>query len=412
MTRRSVCTGLLAVVGWGSLSVTTRSLEPIELRLTALEDSSSYLVYRYEAVSPSTATQGVAALLLDVSASAGTPSSTLPATGYFLNGPAITPLAVTPHAEVGPISPTNWGSALRRTAILTWGGANGDIYDNDSIAPGDTLTGLGIRSSFLPGIRQVGAVPTWQSCCTESWGTEEENPTRQHRNPDYFAVYSTTVAPRYAPDEVTLDVLRSQRAAVCSDPLWIDDAPVCAELADSLAAADARLASGDNAGAGTALEGVLAILDAEREPTGPIENNAYWLLRLNTDHVLGTIPGAGDVATGSATGGVTPNGTVTSVVTSTQLNGGDGAQRQKPTPSPRPTRTKGQSSAKQATDQGLPADNVHDGRPPTAGPALVGCTPKTRKPPGPEVLGALSKKPATTYSPTGRPRQYHPRCGA
>jgi hypothetical protein len=36
---------------------------------------------------------------------------------------------------------------------------------------------------------------------------------------------------------------------------------------------------------------VLAILDAEREPAGPIEDNAYWLLRLNTAHVLSTIPG-------------------------------------------------------------------------------------------------------------------------
>ena len=315
MTRRIAFFRLFSLVGWSASSF-VQSLEPVELVAYAVDDSSAYLVYRYYAANHPASAGGISAILLDVSASPGTPSSTLPATGRFINGPAITPLAVAPHAEVGPISPANWLATLRRTAALRWSGATGGVYDNDSIAPGDTLAGLGIRSTFLPGVVSVSSVPTYQACCSEPWGTEEENPTRQHRDKDEFAVTATTVAPRYAPVEITLDIVQSQTSTVCTDPLWIDDSPLCTELIDSLDAADTRLASGDNTGARTALEGVLAILDAQREPTGPIEDNAYWLLRLNTEHVLDSIVGAGDVATGSGTGGA-----LDSVATNSQPRG-------------------------------------------------------------------------------------------
>jgi hypothetical protein len=171
-----------------------------------------------------------------------------------------------------------------------WYGLNGGIADADSIAPADTLR-VGVRTSYHPAVRQVSAVPTWQSCCAEPWGDSITNPNRQHRDPDEFAVPSYAVVPGYHASEVTLDLLQSQLSAVCDEPLWIDDTPLCTELTDSLDATESRLASDDNTGARAALEGVLAILDAEREPAGPIENNAYWLLRLNTAHVLSTIPG-------------------------------------------------------------------------------------------------------------------------
>jgi hypothetical protein len=92
-------------------------------------------------------------------------------------------------------------------------------------------------------------------------------------------------------EEVDLDLLQSQLVDVCDDPLWIDDSPLCTELTDSLDATESRLGSSDNAGARAALEGVLTILGAEREPSGPIEDNAYWLLHLNAAYILSTIPG-------------------------------------------------------------------------------------------------------------------------
>jgi hypothetical protein len=41
-----------------------------------------------------------------------------------------------------------------------------------------------------------------------------------------------------------------------------------------------------------ALLGVLSTLDTNREPAGPVQPNAYWLLKVNTERVLRTIPGA------------------------------------------------------------------------------------------------------------------------
>ena len=305
---------------WPLVAVTSprQDLAGVDLQLVEIADSGSYFVYRYELTNPSASTWGLSSVDVRIPASSGTPP-TLATTGEIFDLTA-SGGAVDPHAEVGPIAPAGWIVILSRDATVTWALPSGIRKSFDSLAPGQMHDSLGLRSSYLPGITEVRAEPTVQSCCAEPYDTTPND--ELYYTPGSFRVFGAAVAPRYMPSEVDLDLVQSQRSAVCTNPLWLNDAPLCTELADSLDAADARLASGDNTGARTALQGVLTILDGEREPTGPIEDNAYWLLRLNTEHVLGSIPGAGDVATGSATGGVTANGTVTSVVTSTQLNGG------------------------------------------------------------------------------------------
>jgi hypothetical protein len=190
---------------------------------------------------------------------------------------------------VGPSAPTGWYAVLSRDAQVTWAIPGGASSTADSVPPGDTISGFILRSTYLPGLTTVEAFPTIESCCQEPLDTADG--VFQYALPGGFRATGVSTAPRYIPSEVTLDLLQSQLSAVCDDPLWIDDSSLCSQLADSLDATESRLASSDNVGAGTALDGVLSILDAEREPSGPIEDNAYWLVSLNAAHVLSTIPG-------------------------------------------------------------------------------------------------------------------------
>lgn len=284
--------GMWAVVGlaWTGLS-TTQALEPVNVALTSLEDSGSYFVYRYVVRNPGGSAGGIAEVRLAVDAPEGTSGSVLPATGPFRNGPSLTSsIPVTPHVEVGPVSPTDWQASLGRDAELAWYGVNGLDIDFDSIAPGDSLTGVGVRSSYLPGIRDVRATPTLQACCSEPWGTEETNPDRAHPLPEDSAVLSLTVGPTYDRSTMQLDTLAALLDRVCTAPLWIDDSTLCTEMEDSLDAAAARLAIDDYEGAAVAITGVGDLADANRTIRGgDVEENAYWMLKINSDHVADTI---------------------------------------------------------------------------------------------------------------------------
>jgi hypothetical protein len=96
--------------------------------------------------------------------------------------------------------------------------------------------------------------------------------------------------PTLDPEEADLDLLQSQLDAVCGDPLWIDDSSLCTELADSLHVAEARLAINNFDGAASGVMGMGQLLAPNRKPSGSIEDNAYWLLKLNSDHVWNSLP--------------------------------------------------------------------------------------------------------------------------
>ena len=301
MVRRLAATAVVTVSVGFVLADAGAQLAGVQFVATEVADSQSYFVYRYELSNPAASVWSVASLGLDISANSGNPAN-LPATGdVHVIEPF--PTGGAPHAEVGPITPPGWLAIMSPRADLTWTPPTSRSFSGDSIPPGTSKDGFGIRSTYLPGITTIDVSPTTESCCREP--TDTTGGERIYAAPWDHALTTHTIVPRYIPGEVTLDLLQSQRTAVCTNPLWINDAPLCAEIADSLNAAEARLASGNNTGARTALDGVLAILGAEREPAGPIEDNAYWLLRMNTEHVLGSISGAGDVATGSATDGLT-----------------------------------------------------------------------------------------------------------
>jgi hypothetical protein len=108
-----------------------------------------------------------------------------------------------------------------------------------------------------------------------------------------YHTFGESVAPRYTPEEITIDLLQSQLSAVCSDPLWIDDSTLCGALADSLDAAEDRVDSEDYAGARDAVSAAGDIVEANHEPSGEVNDNAYWLLRLNLAQLLENLPNPG-----------------------------------------------------------------------------------------------------------------------
>lgn len=284
--------GLWAVVGIGWTWVySAQTLAPADVTVSSLEDSGSYFVYRYTVRNPVTSTGGIAELRIAVGAPEGTPGSVLPATGPFLNGPGFTSgVPVTPHVQIGPISPPHWQASLSRDAELAWYGVNGRDVDLDSVAPGDSLAGLGLRSSYLPGVREVRVTPTLQACCSEPWGTEETNPDRIHPLPEDSAVPSLTVGPRYPRTAMNLDTLVSLLGRVCTSPLWIDNVGLCDEIDDSLQVAAARVAINDHRGSAVATRGVGNLVRAGREmQSSGVAENAYWLLKVNADHVAESI---------------------------------------------------------------------------------------------------------------------------
>ena len=261
-------------------------LENVELTLTSLDDSASYLAYWYSASNGAGSTWSVQDLILNVEATSGTPA-TLPATGAFFNATTFSGATAspTPFAEVGPISPGGWEAILDHSAELTWAAPSEGMIALDSLPPDSTMTGFGIRSSYLPGLSTVYARPTWQACCSVYDTVTLENPEQSD-----FEVAAHAVVPRYKPEEITIGILQSQAAAVCSDPLWIDDGPTCSAVADSLERVEDFLDVYNYPGAKNLIANTQAILDAEREPSGAIEDNAYWLLDTNLTQLEGNLP--------------------------------------------------------------------------------------------------------------------------
>jgi hypothetical protein len=268
----------------------SRSLAGVDFSAVSVADSGTYFVYAYEATNPSASTWAIAGLELDVSASTGTPAA-LAATGPFVDVAATSNSS--PHAEVGPISPSGWDAYLTHEAQLWWVPPQTPFSSEDSIAPGVTKAGFGLRSSYLPGVSAIRANPTPESCCSVPVAVEG---TYYYHFTDEYPALGTTIAPRYFPAEVDLELLQTQLAAVCDEPLWIDDSALCSELADSLRVAEARLAIDDYEGAVVAVKGMGEVLGANRKPSGSIEDNAYWLLKINSDHVWVSVPGALPVA--------------------------------------------------------------------------------------------------------------------
>lgn len=262
-----------------------RSLDPVELRLTSAEDSSGYFLYSYEIYNPTTSSWSVAAVVLDVSASSGSPAP-LPSTGDFRDLTDIAGYTVSPHAEVGAVIPAGWRGTLTSQATLRWYAPSGPRYTSDSIPPDSAMSGFGIRSSYYPGIADVTARPTFEACCAVPDTVEGEV---THPSPERFLVTSKAVLPRFMASEVDLALLVAQLDTVCDDPIWIDDRQLCVDLSAELITAETGVATGDRPAARDALERFAALIGPNTEPQGPIRMDAALLLRLNARRVMESV---------------------------------------------------------------------------------------------------------------------------
>lgn len=279
MSKTMIGAALSAAAAWGLVALQATGLSGVDLALSEIGDSGSYYVYSYGLVNPPQSTWGIATVAVGIGASSGTPGN-LAVTGDLFDL-TLSAAGAAPHAEVGPITPAGWEAALTRRAELAWYPPSTALSTDDSVAPGATKTGFGIRSSYLPGITSVAAEPTVESCCLvpDTVDGELYYPPRGR-----FAVTASTVAPRYMPSEVDLDLLQSQASAVCTNPLWITDSTFCALLSDTLDAAEARLAVNNYWGAAIALDTIYSEL-LQRQGESYLHDNAFWLLFLNTDAV-------------------------------------------------------------------------------------------------------------------------------
>lgn len=272
----------VAVLGWLFVS---SSLDDVEYELVELADSGSYFVYSYVLKNPASSTWGLSAAVMDISASSGTPAS-LPATGPFEDLVAAFGGA-TPHAEVGPISPTGWRAIMNTHSGLVWSPPGSVTTTSDSVAPGDSLAGFGLRSSYLPGLRQMRYEPTVESCCQEPIDT---TPEIFWALPNDYSVEGWSVGPRYMPEEVDIALLQSQLTAICTDPLWLDSGTLCAEFDAALDSAAAELAGGALYDAAIGLSDLLDRVEAEQQQ---MHSNAHWMLYHNIHQAYANLAAAG-----------------------------------------------------------------------------------------------------------------------
>jgi hypothetical protein len=272
---RRIVIAVTAACLWPLLAATAtvQDLAGVDLDLIEIADSGGYFVYSYELTNPSASTWGLVAVEVQIPASSGTPP-TMAATGEIFD--FTTSGAVDPHAEVGPIAPGGWTVILNRDATVGWTLPSGARMSFDSLSPGQTRDSLGLRSSYHPGITEVNAVPTVQSCCREPYDTTPDD--ELYYTPGSFRVFGTAVAPRYMPDEVDIDLLQTQLTAICDDPLWLDDSQLCTEF-------DALLDEAADDYGDSNFYGALAVLshlfDRIDEEQAAFDPNGYWLLRKN-----------------------------------------------------------------------------------------------------------------------------------
>ena len=284
------CLGMAFGVCTSALAAQRASpLHGAYLHVDDVADSGTYYIYRYRVVNAPDSRGGLAMFSVDVSAPRGTGFATLPATGGFDHGAGYPQVDLTrfkDHVQVGPISPPNWRAILGRGATLAWygdhGGFEGDI---GSIAPGDSLSGVALRSPYLLGIRRSWGVPTFKSCCTEPRPATASREA-EHPQSSEFELESWTVGPSAHPGGLNLTIIRADLQQVCGALRWIADGAVCGPLQATLARAAAAAQRGDRSAATDALRGFVDALDAQHGPGKPVNDNAYWLLKVNAKYLL------------------------------------------------------------------------------------------------------------------------------
>ena len=85
---------------------------------------------------------------------------------------------------------------------------------------------------------------------------------------------------------MTIGVLRTDLDQVCSTLHWISDGAVCGSLQGALNRAVGAAQRGDRAGVTDGLHAILEIIDAQHGAGMSVNDNAYWLLKVNAEYLL------------------------------------------------------------------------------------------------------------------------------
>src|SRR5438094_1700006 len=291
MTALRAMTGLLAL--WSTPLAAQQGASPlagVRLEVDSISSAPEYFIYNYHAANPTNSKGGIAVVSIDLSAPTGTGFLTLPATGPFWHiagFPGVDRSKFREHVPVGPISPGHWKATLVKEGTMDWygtaGGAEGQ--GGDSIGPGGSLGGFGLRSPFLPGLRVSAADPTAASCCTQVRSSDQAHEA-EYPNAIEFRIRGWTVGPVYPPQSMTFGTVGNLLGRVCGDLHWITHGGVCGRLqalSASAAAADHR---GDGETRSDSLRAFLTELEAQHGPGKAVNDNAYWLLKVNGEYLL------------------------------------------------------------------------------------------------------------------------------
>jgi len=152
-------------------------------------------------------------------------------------------------------------------------------FTNDSVPPGGFKEGFGLRSPFLPGVREFDAEPTLTSCCSHP-----EPGSNEYPSPLAFRVTSLTVAPSVRPQDMRLNVLQDDLEKACSLH-WITELAVCSSLLASLERILDVRARGDAPTTRDRLNAWIAELESQHGVGKPVNENAYWLLKVNAEYL-------------------------------------------------------------------------------------------------------------------------------
>jgi hypothetical protein len=266
-------------------------LDRVQLVVRELSRVDAYFVYSYRIANGAASRAGVALFGIDLAAAPGTGHHLLPATGkarHWASGRGT--VAPRDHVPAGPITPDRWEASLNAEAQLRWYGVEGGsvvndriVADNDNVAPGAGLAGFGVRSTYLPGIRQFWAEPNWLACCSQPKADSEEG---EHPNPSEFAVTGFVTAPTVPTSDLTINLLGTQLQRAC-ELSWISHEGICRSLRTKLERAAQSMREGKAKAARGQLRAFAEQLEAQRgdKPGKHVNDNAYWLLRTNAGYL-------------------------------------------------------------------------------------------------------------------------------
>jgi hypothetical protein len=111
--------------------------------------------------------------------------------------------------------------------------------------------------------------------------------------PSQLAVTGSTIAPRYLPEEVDIELLEGQLDTICADPLWLDDSQLCTEFGDLLDEAADDYSDSNFYGAAAVLN---HLLDRIGDEEAAFDANGYWLMSLNVQQAFENVQAVAESA--------------------------------------------------------------------------------------------------------------------